>query len=536
MTQRFKLRHITDTTVEHTKETFHLVFAVAPAIGAIVSTIIGRELLDLFVEVGLVTLVVLINFGILWLTSQAAKETKELSPFYTFWWNNLLPNRSGDRQTYDVRVLIIENTGESQFREDLQKRFKTEFSVEKLKAVLAKEARLKQPILKEQKLGELVIKVQDPDLYFKSVAPPNGGASDDEAIVTASKRYLDSHLQRPTAVVLVRTDELNKTPSLFKALSDWGYEHSEVPILFAQDENKKFPEDEYAKGFLWIPDDAKALPWSLLQRALTRAKAWRIQATYNRSMVWNILYISLLCIYIGVIWAKQTNKALGIERAQYQQQLQRSSEQRDREVAAEKEDGKLLTQAMDEALSTERRIRPHIDIQSDPTFSVSYWYRIDGEPHILVTTESPRTTQSLKNSYETIIGCTFIKANHLVEGSVRSGENDRMTTVAYSNYQKVPMPECRLGKLEQVAIKNITCVSRDDGSADGSRTVGVCAFTQDEKNGIFNAKIRQQLWDRVRDFHTQFIDRIQNRRDLSLAVREPKKSQVPTVQSQVPAK
>ena len=527
MKRIFRLRLITDTTVEQTKETFHLVFAVAPAFGAIISTLIGRELLDLFIEVGLVSVVVFINFALLLLSARAAKKTKELSPFFTFWWNKLLPNRSGDRQEYDVRVAVIEERSEHRFSSALKRKFKREFGVEKLKALLSQEHRLKNPILKEQKLDELIVNVSDADLFFKPVFPPKGGESNDETIVADSKRYLDNKLDKSTAVVLVRTQETDKTPSLYKALSNWGYEHSERPILFAQDENKKFSEDDDAKSFLWIPDDPKGLPWSLLQRALTRAKAWRTQATYNRSMVWNIFYISLLCTYIGVIWAKQTSKALATVRAQQQQQKIQSDQDRQRETTTEKANRDLVTEAYDEALFTERSLRPQISLPADLTFAVSYWYRIDGQPNILVTTEIPRTTQFLKSDTDTVIGCTFENRNVLVEGSVKSGENDQMTVVGYSDYKQVAV-DCRVGKFEHVPIKNITCVSRDD-SSDRSRTVGICAFTQNEKNSIFKEKVRDLLWTRVKDFHTRFINRIQNRKELSLAVREPKPSPSPAL-------
>lgn len=517
MMERLK-RWLGEVSLEDTKTVFHLAYAIAPAIAASVAVVIAlflphdvsnSEALRLSIEIGLIIMALCVNGYILWRKSEEAKETRELNPLHTFIWNRLLPNRSGDEQTYDVKVAIIDDVKTNEFRKDLQQRFKNEFDIAKLKELLLSERRLKNPILTEAKLDDLTVEIKDPNLYFASIdLGPEKFTSDEQALLKTSKKNFKTNLKDKTAVVLVRTEASDKRGWVYEALSDWGNDNSEIPILFAQDGEKPYTDDENAKKFLWMPKDAKSLPWRLLQRSLTRASAWRFQATFNTAMFWNGFYVLLLIVNMAVIHAAWIRHRLIT-----QQEVLINTKTRTGAV------NKIVGDAMDAALATERELRTWTKNPRDSKFAVSYWYRIDEKPHILVTTEFEPAFKVLDNNYQTIIGCVFSETNRLVEAAVKT--DNTFETVAYNRYGKVEMPKCTMGKFAQKDIKNIVCVSYERDSS--SATVGICAFTQDTDNTFFDKatsqKTRNFLWERVEYFHHNFAMRIYEQKDLSLAER-----------------
>lgn len=211
--------------LENTITAFHLIFAIAPALGAIIATFVGDEVIHLWVELGLLVAVVLINFGLLWLHSRVAEEKEESSPLYTFWSDKLPPNSSGDRQSADTRIAIIEvssveDSGTGIFRKALKARFKTEFSINKLKEILSTEARLKSTVLREAKFEELYVELRNRNLFFKHVGLGPLGKDDPEKLKNDFKKKLDDSLQDATAVVLVRTSGSDKRGWAYRALSD----------------------------------------------------------------------------------------------------------------------------------------------------------------------------------------------------------------------------------------------------------------------------------------------------------------------------
>lgn len=517
---------VTESSVENTKEIFHLGFSVAPIIGAILTTLMGKDI-HLLVELIVIVIVILINSYILWLRSKT-EEDKELSLFYTFWTNKILPNQSGDKQAYNVEVAIIEDEGASYFREAVRNKFKTEVNLEKLKNLLAN-PKFKNAILKDQKIEQLVVdEFKDHDLYFRPirVGPPT--KEDGEELQAGFKKKLDNDLDHAAAVIVVRTGELEAKPWVYNAIISWAYQHSEVPILFAQDPDKKWPDNELAKKFLWIPDDPKSLPWRLLQRAKSRARVWRVQATYNRAMVWNIVYISLMCLYIGAIWIKTKNQE---HSALFKSQGEAHSaliKQKEGELTGQKNKYKISMAGMDEAVKTEKGYRAYISKQGDSTLSVSYWYGHKGKPYVFTTTENPHITTSLENNYGSIIGCGFSQPNHVVEGKVKRLGKDKaevMEVTAYDNYDKVvPMAMCQMKKLRTSAIKSIVCATFNDDTVHlpTNRTVGVCAFTEDEHNDIFGETNRAFLVKRAKELHTDFIGFLETNNVASLADRKEK--------------
>src|ERR1700749_2384904 len=154
MPQKQRRKPITDMAVENTKETFHLGFTVAPVIATAI-TYFFRKDIHLVIELVFIIIVIAVNFYILWLRSKT-EENKELSLFYTFLTNDVLPNQSGDEQTYNVVVAVIEDKDNSDFRDGAQTEFKTKVNLKKVRDILSKEPKLKNPIL--EKLMDILSK------------------------------------------------------------------------------------------------------------------------------------------------------------------------------------------------------------------------------------------------------------------------------------------------------------------------------------------------------------------------------------------
>jgi hypothetical protein len=491
---------ITDSAVDSTKEIFHLGFAVAPVIASIVATVIGANI-HLAIELAFIAVVIVFNFCILWLRSKT-EENKELSLFYTFRTNNLRPNQSGDEQAYNVEVAVIESEDSSYFRDNLQRKFKTELDLEKLKGLLSRESKLKGQRLGGQSVENLVVgEVKDRDLYFKPVYIPPPQKTDAEELQEELKTKLDVSLKNAAAVVVVRTTELDDKPWVYEAVNAWANQHSDVPILFAKDPRKSFPKIEPANKFLWIPDDPKSLPWRLLQRAKARSEAWRSQATYNRAMVWNIFYLSLMCIYIGAIWINAKNNQLYTQKSGYD----------------------ISMDAMDEAIETERSFRRYTSVKDDPSLSTSYWFRHRDKPYIFVTTEVPHNTTYFENGFHALISCGYAAyPNHVIEWSIKTNQ----PPAVYDNYDNKDLnSKCEMLKLGTSPIKSIVCATYN-GTADplknSNSTVGICIFTENEDNNIFGSDYRKFLRVEVARYHSKYIGLIEQNKMISLDERELK--------------
>ncbi|MCU1264513.1 MAG: hypothetical protein JWM21_831 [Acidobacteria bacterium] len=407
MKKKRKRKATRNISVRHALQSLHLGFAIAPLIASIVATLVGRDI-HYKIELDFIIVVITANFSILWLRWPRL--------FYTFWTDDLPPSQSGHEQTYHAEVAIIEDRQSSYYRDKVQHRFKTEVDFEQLRSALSKEPKLKNTVLSDQMLKtHFFKKVKDDNLFFRQIevgAPTEVdsevNSEDDpakqvhpEALQDELKRFLDGTLERAEAVVMVRTSGLDQKGWTYAAVNDWAYEHSEVPILFAQDPNKGFSDDETAKNFLWIRDDPKSLPWSLLQQAKERGKAWRDQATYNRAMVWNILYISLMCIWIGAIWLKATDETVGKQKNQFDQSINNQRVAYDQSVNKQKLEYQTAMRATDEALRTERSYRQdYASAKGDPNLSISYWFRHNEKPYVFVTTEIPHNTKFFENGYD----------------------------------------------------------------------------------------------------------------------------------------
>lgn len=519
-----------ETSFANAIESFHLVFAVAPIFALIITTLLGKDL-HFIIELILVGIVIVVNFFIL-SRKKVTEEGEELSPLYTFWTNKVLPNQSGNQQRYNVTVAIIEDAGRSYFRDNVQNKFKTKLNLEQLKSLLSKESKLKNPILKEPNLEKLVLEeVKDRHLFFQPIDVARPTKDNVEQLQKDFRQRLNDDLEKPTAVIVVRTSELDEKSWVYKAVISWADQHSEVPILFAKNPDKDFPENELANKFLWIPDDPKSLPWRLLQRAKNRAKVWRLQATYNRALVWNIFYLLLLVIYIGAVWFNAKRIEFSSKIAAKDTII--SNQNKDNEGALATQQSKYIKtmDGMDEVIETEKAYRTYTSKKGDPKFSVSYWYGFMGKPYVFVTTEASHNHTYLES--DTIIGCGFSAPNHIIERILKT---NKVTAYDYDG-NVVPLPEkCQYKPLSMTPINSITCVTYNDKYNDKNdpvitnRTVGICVFTEDKDNKIFSKNDKEErdfLIKTIRRFHKEYINSLENNNVISLDEAERQRKTLP---------
>lgn len=492
------MNHENEGDVGHsTLETLHVGFAIAPIIAVIIATALGKEI-HLWIELCIVGAVILVNWRVLWLRSHQEKN-KELTLFRTFWNNRIAPNRTGAQQGYNVQVAVIESKKKPYFQKKLESRFKKELCLERLKALGAMNPPTAEPLVEDVKLKSFVLEdITDHCLSFKPVLV-------DESM---SAKNIEDDLSTASAVVVVRTQELEEDKWVFKTVNGWGYEHSEAPILIAKVPDEKFPENAIAKGFLWVPPDSKSLPWRLLQRATDRGKTWLTQATYNRAMVWNIFYIFLMCIYLSVIWLAAKN-----------QQLHLQESQAAAELARQKSRYSISLRGATDAIETSNLYRQFTSLPSDSHLGVSYWFRHNGKPYIFVTTEPIPTTFFFENSQPTIIGCGFVDPNRLADWT------DGMPKPTIEDYEghQILDPRCDMTKVQSAPIKAIVCATFNGTNPPlPDKTVGICVYTPTVGNKLLGNGYRDFLWQRAQKFNKDFIGAIESSDLISLAEREGK--------------
>lgn len=523
MSQKLSERHISDDSLESVIENFHLGFAVAPAIAAILATIVGfGKTVHLGIELSFVIAVIIINFIILWLKSKT-DEGKELSLFYTFRTNKLLPVQSGKKESYKVEIAVIEDKDKSYFRESLQDNFKKEVSFEEFSKYLLTLPKFKNLNLDEQEFRNHILReIKDRNLYFNPIE------IDNSKNYTEESKWVNDKLEKVTAVVVVRTSELEEKSDIYDAVNIWAFQNqnSEVPILFAKNPNLTFANENKTAGkFIPIPDDPNSLPWRLLKRAKERGRSWRIQAKYNRAMVWNIFYLALMCVYIGAIWIVSQDVKLNEKTRQFEATITEKT----RQLEAARD-------GVNDAIISEKQFRKFTQIKDDEKLNVSYWFWNNGLPTLFATTENPHQTFTLPNTKEYMIGCGFKFPNHVVEWRIGQEKDINTSNVmVYDNYDRpIENHGCKMGLLPTNKAKTIICATFNgkNSKEDDANTVGICVFTENESNKDFKDFVNEQtapikyrdfLRQRVQDYYEKYSTLIESKAIIPLEQIEKKK-------------
>lgn len=483
-----KRRLVTNADVERLAENLHITFMFAPFFAGILATFFSKRI-HLITELFLIGSVIVLNFFILWRRSKT-DENKELSLFYTFRSNRLLPVKIPEQQEYYVNLGIIEAEKGTYFRERLKSKFKTELDMRMLRSIFSKVPKLRN-ITDDSEIEKMVREeIKDKHLIFNEIYVTPTKRSDEEKLEDEFTRLLNKELQKATGVVVVRTQELGEKPWVYEAVNTWAYGSSEVPILFTVKPETDTTDSDTADGFLSIPDDPKSLPWRLLQRATDRGRAWSTQAWFNRALVWNIFYLLAFCIWVGAVWVSGQN-------TKYEN--------------AEKE--------MNEAIRTEKQYRQFTSIKEDPNLSVSYWVNyndnwisFEKNPYVFVTTEEPHGTYYFENGKDGLITCGFSHPNIIAQWKLGEDPNN-LDAIVKTNYtQPTTQVKCKMKKIESSApIRAIACATYDGSETPerpGEIVVGICVFTATPENDIFGGKYEDFLRGEVVKFHKDYADKI----------------------------
>ena len=392
----------------------------------------------------------------------------------------------------------------------------------------------KSPKLDYQELKKVISQeVKDRNLYFNPID------------IDPSKKYehefkwLAGKLENATAVVVVRTSGLEEKSDIYDVVNLWAFQNhnSEIPVLFAKNPELEFTQvNKTAEKFIPIPDNPKSLPWRLIKRAKERGRAWRIQAKYNRAMVWNILYLSLMCVYVGAILIK-THEANHNEKInQYENRIKEDMIHSTNFISRTETKHKMTKNGLSDAFVTEKQFRKFTEIKDDEKLNVSYWFWNNGKPTLFVTTEEPHSTYYLPNTKNFMIGCGFKFPNHVVEWKIdKSADINTSNVIVYDNYDNpIKDHECTMGLLKTNKSKSIICVTFNGKNAneDDPNTVGICVFTETDTNKNFkdtvenNVKMnyRDYLRRRVEDYYKDYINSILNKKVVPLVELEEREN------------
>lgn len=506
------MKKITRIAVENIKETSHWTFAIAPVVAFALAQVFETD--THYLELIFIFLAIIVNFIILFLRSKA-EENKELTLFYTFWYDKLKPVKLGREQKYNVKIAVVEDEEKAYFSESLEQRFHKEGI-------------------------SLVVNADDPKLRFSLIEINSQTGENTESLIANFDEEYDFALKNATAIVVVRTGGLEDNPWVYKAIDNWAYKHSEVPILFAKEPNKPY-KNEIADNYLWIPDDSKSLPWRLLQRALQRGKAWRIQSSYNRAMVWNIFYLSLMCIVIGLFWVKaqkndiqakqfaigklqdEINKTFEVPRNEYYTSHLEASKIPDDNIRREKM--KPIWKSI--ALQTKSQFEKSIVNSEDKYLHVSYWFKENDVVRQFITTEErrPQTNTPAHKDFiydkTSVIGCGFLHQNVITEWD--KNYQSHINNLWDWNYKNRPKiwdinekqiidSDCVMFPESYRAMTSIVCdsFSKDDIEL----TVGICVFTESGIN-IFGDNYRKFLRERTKEFFNEVYGLNKNKKLVS---------------------
>jgi len=273
------------------------------------------------------------------------------------------------------------------------------------------------------------------------------------------------------SVILARTTVLEKEDWIYKAVDQWAYQNSNVPIVVIDKlartpipmELKKITE-----RFYFIPDHQSSLSWRLLKRANGRSLSWRNQATFNRSV--SLAVVILVLTLLGAAFLidyLQKREMYDLMRTTYKQVAEHT-----------KEDYQTFLQKLIENQGTPEAQRLLFQkLKDDKQLNLSYWLTYNGTFYPLATTDPRSSYTPWRQNDMSIVGCVLRKPNRLV---VWDDKMSRPEVTAHNGDKLGEDPYCGYGGQVRRKIHSIACSSYSAIPEDANYTVGVCVFTETE--------------------------------------------------------
>lgn len=363
--------------------------------------------------------------------------------------DELLPNETGGPLVFDAKVVVIADISEKgSFLRSLEKEF------------------------------ERVDESTERNLTFVQVTC-------DELDPKKQKASLHCKLEAASAVVVVRTKELEFKNWLYEYIDTWAYQRSEIPIVFTE-LDPRYRKSQIPERYFSIPPQARSLPWRLLQRAHERGSEWRGVARYNRVAVGACVMIAFTSAFIVIAMLPR----------QKRERLELVKKHFDYTAVHLKTDYIRLLERGD----TDK----NVPIPSDSELQVSYWFNFENEARQFASTEDRPKYMPFGFNKSSAIGTAFVLGNSVTEGDVKNIQSDnRIPIRIWKDDVHVDDPEAFLHQESYRTIKSIVCASHTGTpETDRTYTVGVCVFTETDKP-IFRNEYRSLLRDAVRKLFQQ---------------------------------
>jgi len=430
------------------KENLALLAAIAGVIAALTARIANVDEKFVYNAI-LVSTSVVVLLGI-WLRSHF-DGSEDLNVLSTFITDNLPPNRSKKFLGLKTEVVVIADKDSAATCENFVLEFQS---------------------IKELKVTSFVSDGSDTRLQIDNLRSVLAGAE---------------------AVIIVRTEQLEKQTWVYETLDAWASQNSHVPCLVIDRiriDPQGLPPNLSAipERYFFIPDDKKSLPWRMLKRANERAFAWRNQASFNR-----MIALAFLVLVAAVLVTSYFSS---------------SFQQNKYETALRDVNGKIEQQPKENYRTvqevymimvghTKEDYEDNVTRTKDDKLNLSYWVINNGTYYPLSSTEKEHSHRIWRSDESSIIGCAFAHPNSAVQW------NEKMLqpqVVPFNGEATAENSGCHYGPELQRKLPSIVCASFSR-SADANNTVGICVFTENKGSNMINDLTIPFLRKRSQEFY-----------------------------------
>jgi len=386
---------------------------------------------------------------------------QEIRLFRTFWTGQFSPIKIklGKPLVLDEQIVVIED-------EDHEERFRTSLE------------------------GQFRSGVRNRELIFKPFTWGKFKATDQE-------QGLRGLLQKAKAVVVVRTKELEGKSWVYAEVHAWANRKPEAPCLYVKDIDDTDRKSEIPEHYYWLTNDAKSIPWGLLQRSNSRAIAWRSVADFNRMMAKNIGILLSVSMTVGLFVGLQQRDQLQRNREEAITNLNQQTVNSDAKLKAKENESKKKMQELYLAMDTKEEFKKGTKINNDPKLNVSYWFRSDGKIRQVITTENSNFHKSFDDDRTSAIGCGFYYWDAITDWEEKK---DPKRVRVFRLDSEVKDSQCQMKPEDDRKITSIACNSYNQTKTP-EYTVGICVFTENPTTNIFrNNFYRHFLREKTKEF------------------------------------
>jgi hypothetical protein len=368
---------------------------------------------------------------------------------------NLSPNRSRKYLEFEAKLVIVEDVKAERLHEVYKKQF--------------------------EEVSKLEVK---------------GFLCDSSGDIEQQTDALKDTLEGAKAVIIVRTKELEQNFLVkkredffwvYETIHSWAKQNSHAPCLvihkITKDEEKELIKlrklSPIPETFFLIIDNKPSLPWKLMQRANERAEAWKYLASFARTVVFCLFVLFIASFIIGCVWLHtQRGEYKGLFRGAYDVIAAQTRDEFNNLNMTNGKDGK------------------------DDKLNVSYWFYnhecFYGKIEQLGTTHKETEENTYEATEKSIIGCGYVHPDSWVMWD----HNKAKPEIRLFNGNLPPSHDCGYGELKETKIKSIVCATHSGSDPKTYEyTVGICIFTENERNDIFSEAALDYLKKKTTELH-----------------------------------